>query len=312
MPQPRSDPPQQHWVKHTVSAGEAGGTVHDILTKSMGVSRRMIQRLTRSKGVQLNRRAAWVNAKVREGDVVTARLAADEEAGLEAVEMPLDVVLEDAELLVLNKPPFVLVHPTSPDQRETLSHGVAWHLARQGVRAKVRPAHRIDRDTSGLVLFAKSAHAHHRLDLQLREGTLAREYLALVNGVIGDDRGVIDAPIARDPRNPNLRVVRPGGERAVTRFEVVERYGAATLARVELETGRTHQIRVHMLHAGHAVLGDRQYGRRGLALMPRQALHAFRLSFLHPASGAPVELVADPPEDMRQAMGRLKHEAAPG
>ncbi|HEY7766917.1 RluA family pseudouridine synthase [Longimicrobium sp.] len=308
--QPRNQP--QHWVKHTVSADEAGGTVQDILTKSMGVSRRMIQRLTRTKGVQLNRRPAWVNAKVREGDVVTARLADDEESGLVPVQMPLDVVLEDAELLVLNKPPHLLVHPTSPEHRETLSHGVAWHLARQGVRAKVRPAHRIDRDTSGLVLFAKSAHAHHRLDLQLREGGLKREYLALVDGVIGDDRGVIDQPIARDPRNPALRAVRPGGEHAVTRYTVVERFPAATLLRVELETGRTHQIRVHMLYAGHAVLGDRQYGRKGLALMPRQALHASRLAFTHPSTGEPVEVVAELPEDIRGAIERLNGEAARG
>lgn len=308
--QPRSQP--QHWVKHTVSAEEAGGTVQNILTQSMGVSRRMIQRLTRSKGVQLNRRPAWLNAKVRAGDVVTARLADDEESGLAPVAMPLDVAFEDAELLVLNKPPHLLVHPTSPEHRETLSHGVAWHLARQGVRAKVRPAHRIDRDTSGLVLFAKSAHAHHRLDLQLREGELKREYLALVDGVIGGDRGVIDQPIARDPRNPALRAVRPGGEHAVTRYEVVARYPAATLLRVELETGRTHQIRVHMLHAGHAVLGDRQYGRKGLALMPRQALHASRLAFAHPSSGEPVEVVAELPDDIRGAIERLNGEAAQG
>lgn len=311
MPEPRPAQPQ-HWVKHTVTADEAGRTVQDILTGPMGVSRRMIQRLTRSKGVQLNRRPAWVNAKVRTGDVVTARLAVDEDAGLEPVQMPLAVVFEDADLLVLNKPPFVLVHPTSPQQRETLSHGVAWHLARQGVRAKVRPVHRIDRDTSGLVLFARSAHAHHRLDLQLREGALGREYLALANGVIGEDRGVFDQPIARDPRNPNLRAVRPGGEHAVTRYEVVERYPSATLVRLQLETGRTHQVRVHLLHAGHPVLGDRQYGRKGLGLMPRQALHAYRLAFAHPSSGEPVDLTADPPEDMRRAIEHLKSEAARG
>lgn len=311
MAEPAFNQPQ-HWAKHTVTVEEAGSTVQDVLTKSMGVSRRMIQRLTRSKGVQVNRRPAWLNAKVRAGDVVTARVAGEEEAGLEPVPMPLDVAFEDADVLVLNKPPFVLVHPTTPEQRETLAHGVAWHLARQGVRARVRPVHRIDRDTSGLVLFARSAHGHHRLDLQLREGTLRREYLALVNGVIGDERGVVDAPIARDPRNPNLRAVRPGGERAVTRYEVVERYAEATLVRLELETGRTHQIRVHMLHAGHAVLGDRQYGRKGLGLMPRQALHASRLAFTHPSSGEPVDVAADLPDDIRSAVAHLNDEAARG
>ncbi len=300
------------WVNHTVTPDEAGRTVQEVLTASMGVSRRMIQRLTRAKGLQHNRRAAWLSAKVRAGDVVSARLQEGASGGLEPVEMELRVVHEDADLLVVDKPPSLLVHPTSPDQRHTLAHGVAWHLRQQGVHAAVHPVHRIDRDTSGLVLFARTAHAHHRLDVQLRAGELRREYLALVDGVMAEDRGVVDAPIGRDPRNPVLRVVRNDGEPAVTRWEVAERCPSATLVRLELETGRTHQIRVHLLHAGHPVLGDRQYGRRRLDLMPRQALHAWRLAFTHPSTGAPMELTAGLPPDMREALDALKAEAARG
>lgn len=300
------------WVNHTVAPDEAGRTVQQVLTGSMGVSRRMIQRLTRAKGLQLNRRPAWLAAKVRAGDVVSARLQEGPSGALEPVEMELRVVHEDADLLVVDKPPGLLVHPTSPDQRHTLAHGVAWHLRRRGVHAAVHPVHRIDRDTSGLVLFARTAHAHHRLDLQLRGGELRREYLALVDGVMAEERGVIDAPIGRDPRNPVMRVVRQDGEPAVTRWEVAERSPSATLVRLELETGRTHQVRVHLLHAGHPVLGDRQYGRRRLELVPRQALHAWRLAFTHPSTGAPVELTADLPADMRAALAALHAEAARG
>ena len=306
MPQPSMPDVPHRWTEHTVQPDEAGRTVQDVLTGPMGVSRRMIQKLTRAKGLRHNRKPAWLAAKVRTGDVVAARLQTGESAGLEPVQMPLAIVHEDADVLVLDKPPFQLVHPTAPGQDRTLAHGVAWHLRAQGLSAAVHPVHRIDRDTSGLVLFARTGHAHHRLDVQLRAGELRREYLALVDGVMSDDRGTINAPIARNPRNPSLRIVRDGGEPAVTRFEVVERFPSATLVWLELETGRTHQIRVHMLHIGHPVLGDRQYGHRGMHMIKRQALHAARLAFVHPSSGELVELEAPLPPDMQSAVDRLK------
>ena len=294
------------WTEHTVAADEAGHTVQEILTGPMGISRRMIQKLTRARGITLNRRPAFLGRKTRAGDVVAARVAFAEDTGLEPVEMALDVVHEDAEVLVLNKPPFVLVHPTSPEQTATLAHGVAHRFASQGLRAKVRPVHRIDRDTSGLVLFAKSAVAHQRLDRQLREGEVDRVYLALVDGVVAEDAGEIDAPIGRHSRHPQLRSVRDDGEPALTRFRVAERLPRATLLELELETGRTHQIRVHMQHAGHPVLGDRQYGQAGKGLIGRQALHASRLSFTHPSSGERLELEAPLPEDMAKVLERLR------
>ena len=293
-------------MDHTVTADEAGATVQEVLTGPMGISRRMIQKLTRAKGIELNRRAPFLGRKVKAGDVVSARVHFEEEPGLEPVDMPLSIVHEDGDVLVIDKPPFVLVHPTTPEQRETLSHGVAHHLAERGVRAKVRPVHRIDRDTSGLVLFAMSAVAHQRLDRQLREGGVGRVYLALVEGVVEGDAGTVDAPIARDPRNPNLRAVRPGGEPARTRWRVAERYPRATLLVLELDTGRTHQIRVHMAHLGHPVLGDRQYGRRGVDLIRRQALHASRLTFHHPASGEALAFEAPLPPDISAAIDRLR------
>ena len=285
---------------------EAGRTVQAILTGPMGVSRRMIQKLTRARGLQHNRRPAWLSARVRAGDVVAARLQGGESVGLDPVQMELAVVHEDGDVLVVDKPPFLLVHPTSPEQDRTLAHGVAWHLRERGMHAGVHPVHRIDRDTSGLVLFATTGHAHHRLDVQLRAGTIEREYLALVDGMVRDDVGTIDAPIARDPRNPSLRTVRASGEPAVTHVTVVERHPAATLVRLRLETGRTHQIRVHLLHAGHPVLGDRQYGRKGMDNIKRQALHAARLAFVHPASGARMELDAPLAPDLQAALDRLR------
>ena len=303
---PQNPETSQRWAEHTVTAEEAGRTVEEILTGAMQISRRMIQRLTRSRGIQLNRRPAFLARKVRAGDVVAARVARDEEPGLEPVPMELAVVHEDGTLLVVDKPPFLLVHPTSPGHRATLSHGIAHRYAQQGLRARVRPVHRLDRDTSGLLVVAKSDFAHQHLDRQLRERTFTRLYLALVEGAPGEESGVVDAPIGRHRANPSLRAVRPGGEPARTRWRVVERYAGAALLELELETGRTHQIRVHLAHLGHPLLGDRQYGGRALPGLRRQALHAWRVSFVHPASGEPVSFEAPLPPDLEAAREALR------
>lgn len=304
-------PSSRRWVEHTITETEAGLTVEEVLTGPLSISRRMIQKLTRSKGIQLNRKPAFLNKKVRVGDIVRAALSFAEEAGLEPMKMDLDIVYEDADLIVLNKPPFLLVHPTTPQQIGTLSHGLAYHYQQQGLSAKVRPVHRIDRDTSGLLVVAKTAYAHQHLDRQLRERELKREYRAFVDGTVAEERGVIDAPIGKDKHNPNLRAVRPqAGEFALTRYEVVERYQGATLVQLELETGRTHQIRVHMTHLGHPLLGDRQYGLVGLKLLKRQALHASRLSLTHPTTGEALTFEAPLPPDLLALQTHLEKETS--
>jgi RluA family pseudouridine synthase len=294
------------WAKHEVTEEEAGRTVQEILTGPLRVSRRMIQRLTRSDGIRLNRHATHLQRRVRAGEVVAARVASAEEAGLEPVEMPLDVVYEDADLIAVNKAPFLLVHPVAPHHRATLAHGLTHHFLAQGLHTRVRPVHRLDRDTSGLMLVAKSAFVQQILDRQLRDRELRREYLALVAGVVEAEEGTVDAPIGRHPRDPMLRAVSPeGGEPARTHFRVVERYADATLVELELETGRTHQIRVHMAYLGHPVLGDERYGGPPVEGLGRQALHAGRLSFLHPTTGERVELEVPLPDDLARVRAEL-------
>lgn len=306
MTEERGPAPPRRWAEHTVREDEAGKTVQEILTGNLGISRRMIQRLTRAKGVLVNRKTAYLARKVKAGDVVAAKLGEREGTGVEPVEMELDVVHEDRDILVLNKPAFLLVHPTSPEHTRTLSHGIAHHFVSRGIDARVRPVHRIDRDTSGLLLVAKSAFAHQHLDRQLRERTLTREYLALVHGQVAEEEGAVDAPIGRHGRNPSLRAVRPGGETALTRFRVRERFERATFLELELDTGRTHQIRVHMAHLGHPVLGDRSYGGAAPSLIRRQALHAWRMSFVHPATREALAFEAPLPEDMAHVLAQLR------
>jgi RluA family pseudouridine synthase len=293
------------WAEHVVTAEEAGRTVQEILIDTLRVSRRMIQRLTRSDGIRLDRHSTHLQRKVRAGQTVAARVGAAEESTLEPVEMQLDIAYEDADLLVVNKAPFLLVHPVAPHHRATLAHGVTHHFLAQGLHTRVRPVHRLDRDTSGLLLIAKSAYIHQILDRQLRERTIQREYLALVGGEVEPEEGVVDAPIGRSPRDPSLRAVMPRGEPARTRFRVVERYDGATLVELQLETGRTHQIRVHLAHLGYPLLGDVQYGGVMVTGLHRQALHAGRLAFVHPTSGDRVELEAPLPDDLARVRAEL-------
>jgi 23S rRNA pseudouridine1911/1915/1917 synthase len=298
----------ERWLTHVVTPEEAGRAVEDILTGPLGVSRRMIQRLTRSRGLRLNGRAPRLTTKVRAGDRVTVRVADAEAPALVPVAMDLDIRYEDADLMVVDKPPFLLVHPTSPSQTATLAHGVAHHLGAKGQAARVRPVHRLDRDTSGLIVIAKTAYAHQHLDRQLRERTLRRHYLAFVEGVPAEATGVIDAPIGRKPGAPNLRCVRGDGEPAVTHFKVVRAGGGVSLLELELETGRTHQIRVHLQHLGHPLVGDRQYGSGRRFPAKRQALHAHRIEFTHPTTGEVHRLEAPLPPDLAALSALLEQE----
>jgi 23S rRNA pseudouridine1911/1915/1917 synthase len=288
----------ERWLRYTVEADETGKSVQEILTGVMGVSRRRIQKLTRSRGILLGGRPAFLGRKVRAGDVLSVRSTDAEAPTLEPVEMPLSIVYEDATLLVVDKMPGVLVHPTAPQHRATLAHGIAHHLATRGESAPVRPVHRLDRDTSGLLLVAKSAMAHAALDRQLREGGIRREYLVWVAGRPADPQGRIDAPVGRKPGDPRLRAVVAGGDPAATRYRVVGFGEHGAVLEAELETGRTHQIRVHLAHLGHPLLGDRAYGGPRIPGLRRAALHATRLTFDHPVTGEPVRLEAPVPPDL--------------
>lgn len=301
------DSPQPAWREHVVATEDEGRSVADVLAAAFGAADGEVGRLARAGRIRLNRRGASPGRRVRAGDVVALRVAEEAlPAGPEPVPMALSIAYEDADLLVVDKPAGVLVHPVVAGGRDTLVNGVAHHLLRRGAGGTVHPVHRLDRDTSGLVLFATSPGVHARLEGQLRSRALRRGYLALADGTVAANEGEIDAPVGRDPLHPSRRAVVPGGQPARTRVRVVERFPGATLLRLELETGRTHQVRVHLLHAGHPVLGDPWYGRRGLDRIARQALHAADLRFLHPATGDAVEVRAPLPADMARLLRALR------
>ena len=211
---------------------------------------------------------------------------------------PLEIVFEDEDLLILNKAPGVPVHPGPGHPDDTVGNFTAYYYKITGQTAAFRPVHRLDRGTSGLLCIAKHAHAQEMLKSQLHTAAFSRVYLAVCEGRPSPDRGVVDAPIGRAEGSPIRREVRPGGAPARTRYEVLEEAGGRSLLRLSLETGRTHQIRVHMAHLGHPLTGDFLYGTENPDLIARPALHAGEISLVHPVTGRPHTWRAPLPVDM--------------
>lgn len=296
-------------MQFVVTGADDGQNLSALLRSRFGLSRGMIRRLKRSASVEADGFPVPMRHRVRTGERITVRLPQNLESNVVPEPVPLAIVYEDPHLLVLDKPPGMLVHPARHEQSGTLANGVAHHLLAQGLPSAAGPVTRLDRDTSGLVLFAKHPHAHHRLSRDLETRTVARRYIAVVHGRLAPDDGTVDAPILKAGATSSLRVVDPAGQRALTHYRVLARISplpellhGATLVELCLETGRTHQIRVHMAYLGHPLVGDRMYGapeEDGVPWLPaRQALHAYRLELRHPMTGDELRFASSPPPDL--------------
>ena len=232
-------------------------------------------------------------------------------ASAAAQDIPLDIVYEDADLIVVNKPRGLVVHPAPGHPDGTLVNALLHHCgdSLSGIGGEMRPGivHRIDRDTSGLIIAAKNDVAHQYLSAQLADHTLARTYECIVVGALREDRGTVDAPIARHPTDRKRMAVVAGGREAVTHWEVIARYPGYTHVRCRLETGRTHQIRVHMAYIGHPILGDTVYGaKKEVAGLTGQCLHAVGLRFLHPRTHEVMELSCPLPEEFTRMLQKIR------
>jgi 23S rRNA pseudouridine1911/1915/1917 synthase len=291
----------QELVYH-IDQDEAGGTVGGLLRRK-GFSRTLIRGLKRAGQVLLNGVPVYMREPVSAGDILTVKLPPDGATILEPERHPLEILYEDADLLAVNKPAGMLVHPVGCEQRGTLANAVLYHWRVRGVKARFRPVYRLDRDTSGIVLVAVGHFAAQQLARQLTTGTLCRRYLAVVEG-LPDSRGTVDLPLALQPGTTARWMVAPGGKRAVTHYRVIRKLRGTALLSLGLETGRTHQIRVHMSHVGHPLVGDALYGG-DTALLDRQALHAAVIAFNHPRTGVPVKLCSPLPADMRGLVQQL-------
>jgi len=296
-----------------VGAEEAGQRIDKLLADALeDVSRSQLQDWIRDGHVLVNGAAVKPNYKTSEGDDIVVRPPEPAPTELVPENIPLDVAYEDGDVIVVNKPRGMVVHPAVGHPSGTLVNALMYHCKDlSGINGEIRPGivHRIDKDTSGLLMAAKNDAAHASLAAQLKEHSVTRRYIAIVHGVMEHDQGTIDAPIGRDPQDRKLfTVTEKGARRAVTHFVVMERFADYTVLELLLETGRTHQIRVHMKFIGHPIVGDPVYGRSRSRTMsvPGQALHAAVLGFTHPRTGERLTFEAPLPDEMQQLIEQLR------
>ncbi len=276
------------------------------------LTRSAAQRLLEEGCVLRNGKPGKKNDRLEPGDEICVTIPEPKEVDILPTEMPLDIVYEDEDVLVINKPKGLVVHPAAGHQNDTLVNGLLHAMGDElsGINGELRPGivHRIDKDTSGLLAVAKNDLAHVVLASQLKDHSMARTYDAIVCGSFREDSGTVDAPIGRHPTDrKKMCVTQRNSKEAVTHWEVVKRYRGYTHIRCRLETGRTHQIRVHMAHIGHPILGDTVYGHKSKELgQESQCLHAGALCFSHPRDGRPVMVFAPLPAYFQEVLDKLE------
>ena len=297
----------------TLYADIAGERLDAFLARcGEGLSRSAAQKLIEDGLVTRNGKKPKKNDKLNIGDQIDYDLPEAKPVDIVPTEMALDIVYEDDDVLVINKPKGLVVHPAAGHQDDTLVNGLLYAMGDDlsGINGELRPGivHRIDKDTSGLLAVAKNDLAHTMLASQLKDHSMARSYEAIVVGSFREDSGTVDAPIGRHPTDrKKMCVTERNSRHSVTHWEVVKRYRGYTHIRCRLETGRTHQIRVHMAHIGHPILGDLVYGRKKPELgQDSQCLHAFSLCFTHPRTGKPVLVFAELPQYFKDVIAKLE------
>lgn len=283
-----------------------------LASKFSDVSRSYIQELIKKGSALVNCKIVKSNYKLKTGDNVAFEFPDNEKLKVDAENIPLDIVYEDRDIIVVNKPQGMVVHPAPGNYNGTLVNALLYHCHDlSGINGVLRPGivHRIDKDTSGVIVVAKNDAAHKKLAYQLKEHSMNRVYKALVEGIIKDDEGTVDEPLGRHPVERIKIAVVKNGRRAVTHYKVIERYKNNTLIECKLETGRTHQIRVHMAYIGHPLVGDPVYGYKKQKFnLKGQMLHAQRLGFIHPRTGKYVEFNSELPAYFEKIIGILKNE----
>ena len=300
-------------LNYVVSDGQSGIRIDRYLSDSNEeLSRSYIQKLLKEQKVTVQGTFVKANYKVQAGDVITVEVPDMTEPDILPEDIPLDILYEDEDVLVVNKPKGMVVHPSAGHTTGTLVNAIMAHCKENlsGINGVLRPGivHRIDKDTTGALLVCKNDNAHKDLALQLKEHSIKRRYRAIVAGVIKEAEGTIEGPIGRHPvERKNMAIIYKNGNEAVTHYRVLERFPNATYVECRLETGRTHQIRVHMTSIGHPLLGDEVYGSgRNPYHLQGQTLHAMILGFVHPSTGEYMEFTAPLPEYFEKLLEKLR------
>lgn len=298
-------------LKYEIKKGEEGKKLRQYLHDIASLSSRLIKDASRNQRVRVNGSVARMNYVVKEGDVITFEVSKEESQNVEPQKMNLDILFEDEDVIVVNKPSGMVVHPTKSYYMDTLANGLLYHFRENGESCIVRLVSRLDMDTSGIILVAKNQYAHMALarDMVEKQDQFEKSYISIAHGHLNNQKGTIDLPIYKSPEEPIRRMVDGKGQKSITHYEVMESFKNGDMVKLILETGRTHQIRVHLSHMGNAIYGDSLYcAEDDSEYINRQALHATRLVFPHPRSGKSIELQADLPEDIKRLINILRNE----
>ena len=289
------------FTTYKVAEEHVGFILETYLKQVLQYSGRKIQKLTRQKGILLNGKAVFLQKKVKLGDSLRVLNSEDTGYGVTPEQGEVEILYEDDDMIVVNKPAYQLVHPTGKTTSGTLANYLAYELQQRNIVCTIRPVHRLDRETSGCIIFAKDSRSQFILEQQLKDRTLKRTYQALVKGIITPSAGIIDAPIGAHPSLANRRAIHQQGEEAITHYRSIQSFHDSSLVELTLDTGRTHQIRLHLAHLGYPIFGDGMYGVR-TPWMKRQALHAVSISFIRIKDNQYMTIEAALPGDFSRAI----------
>lgn len=283
---------------------EDGLKVKEILLNKLNISGRFLRRLEENQAILLNKKRVKTRKLTKAGDIINVMMDDEAEPNIPK-QIPIDIIYEDFDLIILNKQPNIVVHPTKSHVDNTIVNGLANYFMENNINKKVRLVNRLDMNTSGVLVVAKNSFGHQQLAKQFENDTIEKTYLAVVEGVMQNDEGILDMPIGEDVENPIKNIVREDGKKAITIYRVIERYSNASLVELSIKTGRTHQIRVHLKHIGHPIIGDTLYNKPS-ELINRQSLHSYSLKFRTPRKNEEIAVKAEMPMDMKELIDLLK------
>lgn len=294
-----------NFLEFEVDENKEKHKIREYLKEKCGLSGRFIKSAYKELRIYVNGKKIKTSYVLEKGDVIKIKVDKDESQNIEPEKMDLHIVYEDEYLLIVDKPPFMVVHPTKSHQNGTLSNGIMYHFRETNQDCIVRLANRLDMNTSGLVMIVKNQYAHMKISEFMSNNLIKKEYKAVVHGHLKNKKDTINEPIGRPTMDSIERVVMVGGLESITHYELESQFEKGALLKVNLETGRTHQIRVHLSHIGNPIFGDILYGNEDNEFISRQALHAYRLCFPHPVSGEEIDVKCDIPDDMKDLCDKL-------